>query len=196
MCSRFSSVPLLLLLLLAVGCATSALPPKLSESQAERVRTTHFAARVAVEQYEPSGYSERLIQALRSTGLFDEVGPLGAVEEPDLVASVDRPIYGTASMLPLLTVVSLGIIPTFVSEEWGEDFTLRATGDGGGDVGIELSYEGPTTLGWLALLRAVSPRHTLGNPRETPRFRAGLSHALVAKEQEIRELVERSRRAR
>lgn len=175
--------------LLAGGCATNALPPKLSDDQAERVRATHFAARVAVEAYEPALYSERLIRSLRSTGLFDQVGPLGAVEDPDLVASVDRPIYGTASMLPLLTVVSLGIIPTFVSQEWGEDFTLRAPDDADRRVPIELAYEGPTTLGWLALLRAPTPRHTLRKPHETPRFRAGLAYAIVERSDAVRDLL-------
>ena len=179
--------------LLAGGCATNALPPKLADGQAERVRTTHFAARVAVEAYEPALYSDRLVRSLRSTGLFDQVGPLGAVDDPDLIASVDRPVYGTATVLPLLTVVSLGIIPTFVSEEWGEDFTLRAPDDGARRVPVEFTYEGPTTLGWLALLRAPSPRHALRKPHGTHRFRAGLAHAIVEQEDAIRALLEAPR---
>ncbi len=185
--------PVLAVALVVAGCATNALPPKLADDQAERVRTTHFAVRVGVEPYDPPVYSERLVRSLRSTGLFDQVGPLGAIEEPDLIASVDRPVYGTASMAPLLTVVSLGIIPTFVSEEWGEDFTLRAADDGDRRVPVEFTYEGPTTLGWLALLRAPSPRHALRKPHGTSRFRAGLAHAIIEKEGAIQALLEAPR---
>lgn len=172
-----------------LSCATAAVPASLSLEDATLVATVRFSATVGVEQYEAPVYSDRLIASLRSTGLFEEVRPLDLIENPDLIASVNRRIYGTASMMPLLTIVTLGIVPTVVREEWGESFILRSAENPDSEIDIEFTYSGPSTLGWAALLRAPFPRHALGRPYDKPRFRRALAAAIARNRDEIRALV-------
>ena len=180
-----------LVALLAVGglsCATSAVPPALSPEEEQRLATTRLPYSVGVERYEYPVYSESLLTSLQATRLFEEVRRLEEIEAPDLIASVRRPIYGTASIAPLLTIVTLGVVPTVVDEEWGESFVLRSGDSGADPVEIEFSYSGPTTLGWVALLRALSPRHALGRADETPRFERALAAAIAERQGEIERL--------
>jgi len=179
-----------------LACATAAVPAPISRSDADLLATVHFPAVVGVERYEYPVYSERLIASLRSTGLFREVGRLEEIDDPDLVASVRRQIYGTASLTPVLTIVTLGIVPTIGTEEWGESFTLRSAAGGGSAVPIEFSYSGPTTLGWAALFRAPSPRHALGRPYDKPRFQEAFAVAIAEKAAEIDRLLERQEHGR
>jgi len=171
------------------SCATATVPAALPPEDAELLSTVRIPARVGVEQYEPAVYSERLISSLRSTELFEYVGPLNQTDNPDLIASVRRPIYGTASVVPILTILTLGVIPTWVSEEWGESFTLRSAGAQGSEVNVEFTYSGPSTLGWAALLLAPLPQHALGRPYDKPRFRRAFAAAIARKEPQIRRLL-------
>ena len=133
-------------------------------------------------------YSERLIESLRRTGLFDAVGSLEELPDAALAARVERTIYGTATV-PVLTAVSLGFIPTTVEEEWGESFSLRRNGSTSETVPVDFSYRGPSTLGWWAVVRSFSPDVTTASPPETERFRDALSVAIVAKAGDIVELL-------
>ena len=173
----------------SLSCATAAVPAALPPEDAELLKV-RIPARVGVEQYEPAVYSERLISSLRSTGLFEYVGPLDQTDDPDLIASVRRPIYGTASVVPLLTLLTLGVVPTRASEEWGESFTLRSAGAQGSEVDVEFTYSGPTTLGWAALLLAPLPQHALGRPYDKPRFRRAFAAAIARKAPQIEALLE------
>ena len=181
---------LVLMVSSSLACATATVPAALPPEDAALVSTVRIPATVGVERYEPVVYSERLISSLRSTGLFEDVGPLDEIDDPDLIASVRRPIYGTASVLPLLTVLTLGIVPTWGSEEWGESFTLSNARARDSEVEIEFTYSGPTTLGWAALLLAPLPTHALGRPYDKPRFRRAFTAAIAREEGQIRRLLE------
>lgn len=174
----------------SLACATATVPAALPPGDAALVSTVRIPATVGVERYEPAVYSERLVSSLRSTGLFEDVGPLDEIDDPDLIASVRRPIYGTASVFPVLTVLTLGIVPTWVSEEWGESFTLRSARARASEVEIEFTYSGPSTLGWAALLLAPLPEHALGRPYDKPRFRRAFAAAIAREEDQIRRLLE------
>ena len=171
------------------GCACAALPPAPSPDDMARVRATRFRASVGVERYVYPVYSERLIESLRRTGLFDAVVPLEELPDAALVARVERTIYGTATV-PVLTAVSLGFIPTTVEEEWGESFSLRRNASTSESVPVDFSYGGPSTLGWWAAVRSLSPDVTTDSPPKTDRFRDALSVAIVAKSGDIAELLE------
>ena len=192
MIKRLKRTPIILagLAFSTLSCATAAVPPALSPEDSELLSTVHFPARVGVEQYQYPVYSERLVKSLRSTGLFVDVQPLEAIADPDLIATVRRPIYGTATMAPLLTIVTLGIVPTIVAEEWGESFTLRSANADSSSVDIEFTYSGPTTLGWVALIRALSPGHVLGRPHEKPRFQRALAAAIAKEASRINRMLE------
>src|SRR5260221_5991025 len=106
------------------GCGSLSLPLKPTEAQLAILRSTHFRATVGVEPYKYPVYSEHLVSDLRSTGLFDTVELLDNIERPTLVARVEHPVYGKAT-IPFWTIVTLGIVPTTVKEEHGHAFSLR-----------------------------------------------------------------------
>ena len=171
------------------GCSSAALPPAPLASEMDRVRATHFRATVGVEKYQYPVYSERLIGSLRRTGLFEAVDSLEKNPDATLVARVERRIYGTAT-IPVFTALSLGLIPTTVQEEWGESFSLRRNNSASQPVAVEFAYRGPSTLGWWAAVRSLSPDISTANPRETERFRDALSVAICAKSSDIVRLAE------
>jgi hypothetical protein len=177
------------------GCYSAALPPEPAASDIARVRATHFRATVGVAPYHPPVYSDRLVDSLRRTGLFDEVASLEQLPGATLIAHVKRPIYGTAT-IPILPAISLGLIPQTVEEEWGEAFTLTRDVRPGQDVSqraveIDFSYSGPTTLGWWAAIRSgLSTDISTRPPRETDRFHTALAVSICAKADEIEQLIE------
>lgn len=147
--------------ILTGACSTTTLPPDLSDAQHDLLRATRFDATVGVETYELSVHSDRLLAALRSTALFRDVQPLATFRAPpDLVARVERPVGG-GTVLPLKTALTLGILPTIVDEKHGHIFSLRS-GRGQGDaLGIECTFTGRSTRGWLAALLNFLPNHAM-----------------------------------
>ena len=119
------------ILLVAGGIAntpcgvSSTLPPKPSAAQLDAVRATHFMATLSIEAYKYPIYSERLISDLRTTGLFIAVGASEAIPQAALIARIERPVYGKAT-LPFWPLVTLGVIPSTVEEEHGDVFSIRS----------------------------------------------------------------------
>ncbi len=147
--------------LLTGACSTTTLPPELSDAQQNLIRTTRFDATVGVEPYELPVYSEQLLAALRATGMFRQVDPIAAYRTPpDLVARVERAVSGEPT-LPLLTALTLGILPTTVDEKHGYVFSLRSARTQGDALGIECTFTGRTTLGWLAAALNFLPNHAM-----------------------------------
>lgn len=170
---------------LAGGCASTSLPPRLTDAQAKAVETTRFKATVGVEPHKFPVYSEKLIRNLRATGLFERVDALDMfAEPPTFVARVDREIYGTAA-IPLWTGLSLGLIPTTVSEQHGHAFSLVPTARRDQRIPIVFSYRGPSTLGWWAVFLNLTPDRTWRDVYSHPRFIEGLAWQVVAREREI-----------
>jgi hypothetical protein len=170
------------------GCSSSFLPPRPTDAQRSLLQRTHFRASVGVEEYKYPVYSEHLIRDLRATGLFDEVGPTEKVREPDLMARVERSVYGQAA-IPLWTILTLGIVPTTVEEEHGYVFSIRRGDDAGGSVMVNYTYRGPTTLGWFSTLLNLFPDRTSRTPIETPRFREAVAVVIATNAAEISKLL-------
>jgi hypothetical protein len=86
------------------ACASSTLPPKLTDSERARIRETRFPVTVAVEVDQYPVYSERLASELRRTNLFNGVALLPDSPRATLVARVEQHVYegprGCAASLP------------------------------------------------------------------------------------------------
>jgi hypothetical protein len=167
------------------ACSSETLPPTLSNNQLKAVAGMHFKATVGVQRYNGPVYSDYLIEYLRKTKLFDEVGPLDEfVTPPTFVARVDRGIYGTAT-IPIFTFISLGIIPTTVEEEHGVEFSLIPNSPPRSPIAIRFSYRGPSTLGWWALYRGFLPNETWGPADWSARFVQSLAWHIAEHEKQI-----------
>jgi hypothetical protein len=153
---------LVLLLLVCSGCASMVLPPKtphpaITIDQAVDVESDHFPA-----------YSRSLQKSLENTGIFAEVRAGDARGSAPYVVRVNRHVHGNA-VIPFLTFISLGIIPTVTEEEFGESLFLDHAGK---TTAIDATWKGKTVLGWAALILNLSPNRTSRNPEQSPRFRA------------------------
>lgn len=176
---------------LAVGCVSMTLPPRLTPEEKASIETVHFARTVGVESGDaPAVYAQRLVLALRNTGLFDAVETLERLPEPDFIARVERPVHGTA-MIPVLPILTLGLIPQWVDEEWGEVFSLRAPDAPAESVLVDFTYTGPTTLGWVASLNNLRADRTGRSPRKTQLYSEALMVAICALREEILGLTSR-----
>ena len=187
--SLFAGAAVLTVLALCVftgSCASTTLPPRLSPSQKALVRDLRFPARVGVERFKYPVYSDELAKALRATHLFAEVRALSAFPTPpDLIARIERPIYGTA-VIPVWTGLSLGLVPTTFQEEHGFSFSLASGALQSQDrLRVEFSYSGPSTLGWYAVVLNLSPNRARGDVTQHERFRDGLAWALAQQRVQI-----------
>jgi hypothetical protein len=187
-----SGVAAVLLIVMATGllrgCTSMPLPRPLTDVELSQINKTRYNASVGVEKDENPLYSDRLIRALRKTELFNKVEKLENLPNPDLIARVERHIYGTATV-PFLTGLSLGFIPTIVREEWGEVFSLRSLKIADSKITIDLTYKGTTVLGWAAGFWNFSPNRTFVNPRETQRFYQALANVICSRDGEIRRML-------
>jgi hypothetical protein len=145
-----------------------------------------------VERFKFPVYSEGLTKTLRATQLFESVVQAAeAHSEADLVARIERTIYGKATV-PCLTGITLGLIPTTVREEHGYSFSLVSGATPVGErVPVEFSYSGPSTLGWYCLLLNLSSDRTSGDVYAHRRFREGLAWAVVEKRDQIYALLKK-----
>lgn len=154
---KYALIPLALLL---SGCASMVLPPKTPDT------TLRIDQQIYVEPYRYPAYSRSLHKALEGADIFTEVRTGESRDPEPYVARVNRRVHGNA-VIPFLTFISLGIIPTITEEEFGESFFLvheKNTHD------IEATWKGKTVLGWAALILNVSPNRTFGNPERSRRY--------------------------
>ena len=89
-----------------VGCASSALPPRLSAAEKAKLKGAHLPFTVGVERYVAPAYSDALVKALRNAGVFARVDHLERFTSPPaLVARVERRIYGS-TVIPVATLLT------------------------------------------------------------------------------------------
>src|ERR1700722_11363549 len=170
-----------------VGWGSGALPPRLSTAEEARLKGAHLALTVGVERNQAPVYSDNLVKALRRTGLFVSVERLEqCTNPPALVARVERRIYGS-TVIPLLTLLTFGIIPTNTEEETGYSFSFGSSTPSGQKVPVEYSYKGRTMLGWIAIFDGLSPDRILFPfaAENSRRFRDRLSLAILEHAEEI-----------
>lgn len=173
----FLAIPLCLL----ASCASSSLPPRLTASETKRLSEIPLPYTVGVVPYKHPVYSDHLTASLKASGVFKKVAPISEISgTPDYVAVVEERVHGSA-VIPALTLVTAGVIPTVVGENHGLVFSLAPSSRRSQKTKVDASYKGTTTLGWAALAVNVSPDHTSADPDESERFYRMLAYrTLVA----------------
>lgn len=172
------AVPVLALALLLGACGTMQLPPRLTADERTLVETHRFDAVVGVAPYSIE-YTRKDVRAVvRDTGLFTRVDFVEDLEAagiaPDLVVSLQR-IRGGTAIIPVLTLVSLGVLPTFTHETMGYDL-IFATPDRREALTVGYSFRGRIGLGILS-----SPLNLLPgweHPKRRPPERLGRRFAV------------------
>ena len=167
-------------LYLLVGCASAPLPPRLTAAQSKRLSELPLPYSVGVAPYMHPVYSEELTAALKASGVFSQVAPLGDfTRPPDLIATVEKSVHGTA-VIPALTFITAGVVPTVVQEDHGFVFSLAPSSRKSQKTMVDASYSGTTTLGWAALGIRALPDYTGTEPEQSERFRRMLAYRTLS----------------
>jgi len=182
------------------SCYTTTRPPRITRSQRALIKSTHFSLSVGVEKditledganFEALGSQRDLVRAMQRSGLFDRVDRLGVFKEPpDLVARVDGDAPSPPATIPLASLVTLGLFPTWYKEESGLPFSLRRPGTAltGPALHIRYIYAGHSLEGWLAVPLNLLPNHTWHDLDEDPRFVDHFAWEIVKHRREIEAL--------
>lgn len=178
--TSWTMVVALVLGLAIPGCQGACTSMRLAPKPDAEVQGIPLPYAVAVERSDfPPVYDERLVEALRASGVFARVDLAGDVREPaPLVARVLAPSEG-AAVIPILTAVTLGLFPTWAEETWGLRFSLAPAGAPERAVAIDFRWSGYTVLGWASALLNLSPNRAGSNPAEGPRYAAHVAATIA-----------------
>ena len=116
----------------------------------------------------PPIYSESLYQALSKTGMFKQVIIRSEARTYDVVARVSEEVYGTPT-IPVVAILTLGIIPSIVPERVGLRFSLENVA-ASSSMKVDATYSSEAYLGWITLPMMLFPSYSCGDPRSSRRY--------------------------
>ena len=184
---RSRSLHLLLLaggLWALAGCGSIHRPAPLTAAEAARLDRTGSLGVVAVEgdACKSWGRKGELHGMLERTGLFRRVVEPGTDDPaPDYMARIDeRCSYRRGGWIPLWSVLTLGVIPTFQEMELGYGFTLHHLATGR-EVRIPCEIRTIVAVGWLPELMNVLPGWSRDDPEKTRNFDRRLAYAIASR---------------
>jgi len=183
------------------GCAVQRVPPAPTQEQQALLREPPLPYTVAVVPWSsdeakqsskqrgknPRSYTEKLADALKRSGAFRSVElDMDAALTTDLVA-ISRGDYCNTAVIPLWSIVSLGLYPTIFDETDCLGVIFRG---GGGDTKsesavVKFKYEGRVIMGWIAMPMAVLEDWERGEPRSQTRYSELLRLAILQKRDAI-----------
>ena len=161
-----------------MGCATSRLPSSLEMDEYTLSKDLKYNVIIGVEKYKYPAYSENLINILKSLDVFRDVVYVDEGKDYNLVAKIEKEVYGE-SIIPILTIITFGIIPTIVEEYYGIIFSINERNNDKKTELINASFRNITILGWIALPMGILPQYSLlGRPETSTRYKNRLKYLL------------------
>jgi hypothetical protein len=164
---------------LLAGCG-SMLPPR-PLNPAER-HTVDVAENLGVVEVVagPGKLSTGLVRMLAGTGLFSAVVAAPPARPADFIATLGEACERGAWTPSPVTLVSLGIVPTFSHLRQGYSFLLRNARTGE-ETEIPCELEVTIGVGWIPAAMSVLPGWTLQDVESTPRFRQRLAYNIASR---------------
>lgn len=176
-----TTIILIILILSGIigGCSSTILAPELTKEEQNVVINVHYNLVIGVREFGAKIYSDRLLNALKKTNLFKEVNHLDSLSRtPDLIAKVEDSISGSA-IIPIFTLITLGIFPTWTEEEHGNIFSLNFPDSTKQPIKIDCTFKGTTYLGWIAGFMNISKNRISHSPAEHPRYYSQLAYKII-----------------
>lgn len=172
---------LLLVATLLAGCGSALPPPRLAAAERAEVAAVGRLGTVAVDPGAQRSCAA-MEGMLKRTGLFTEVVKLDpAAAPPDYVAAIeDRCSYRRGGFIPILSILTLGVVPTFEKFQLGFAFSLRDTRSGE-TIHVPCEIEGRLGVGWVPAMMAVLPGWTRQDPEQSPRFENRLAYSIASR---------------
>jgi len=165
------------------GCGSSLPPRPLTVAQKSLLTQTPALGVVAVAVPDPDyGHAETLRSMLQRTGLFERavlLDPAGPA--PTYTATItDRCSCRHGGYIPILPILTLGVVPQFARCSMGYAFTLRETASGE-ETRIACDIEMTMGVGWLPALMNLLPRWSLSNPEKSRQFESRLAYSIASR---------------
>ena len=170
------------------------LPRPLTPAETMTLRDTTSPLILAIEPAGNDDIAEELVAILRAHGTYSEVGfasQLGS--RADLVGRIEYEHEPLGAAIPLLSIVTLGVVPSFYHEPQTVSLQFDSLPQ---RIRVETRADAPLVMGWVGLLLRASPSWALvKEPRRLPgnsrRLAEHLASALAARSEEIRFLASR-----
>ncbi|HEY3132234.1 MAG TPA: hypothetical protein VGL91_22455 [Acidobacteriota bacterium] len=186
------------------GCGAYRRPPVLNAEERAMLQTGPLPYSVTVALVgrdeardtgqNPEAYGDALAKLVTASGTFKTIRyersstPSGQ----DLVAT-STGLYCNTAVIPVLSIVSLGVIPTVFQDEQCQGMLLRrAAGRPKSEgVQVEVRYKGPVIMGWIAVVVGALPGWSHGSVDGDSRFAARFRLAVIRRHADIERLVGR-----
>lgn len=173
------------------ACGTMKLPPRLTPEERTLVETRRFDAVVGVPPYKFDHTRKDVRAVVRDTGLFTRVDMVEDLEAagvtPDLLVVMQRR-HGGAAIIPLYTLLTLGVFPTFFEDAMGFEL-IFVSPDRSRAMSVDYRFEGRGGMGILSAPLNLLPGWE--HPRNRPPERLGRRFAveIAARADEIRRVL-------
>jgi hypothetical protein len=181
---------------LCCGCFASQRPPALTteEKAVDQAGPLPYSVTVAwwgtdrKGGQKPSVYAEQVFKLLEASNAFRSVRyePTSEPAPNDLVATSAGLYFNTAA-IPLLTIITVGIIPTVFKDEECQGVVIRSGGSGspGQPVPVAVRYKGRVVMGWAAAFMGLLPGWSYGSVRDDSRLADRLRVEILRRRREI-----------
>lgn len=184
----------LVAILFIAGCGAVGLPRPLTPAEMAGIRNTTSPLVLGVDPDGHDDIAEELIAVLRENRAFIEVGFAGTLgPRADIVGRIGYEHEPLGAVIPLFSIVSFGVIPSFFHEH--QQVSLHFDGLPR-RLRVDAQADAPIVMGWFALLMRASPSWALvRNPRDLPgtnrRLAEHLAAELARRSEEIHSLAAR-----
>jgi hypothetical protein len=187
---------------LAGGCNAYRRPPALNEQERQLLRALPLPYTAIVKPWDPEtparvsrnplAYAEGLAAALIPSGAFraSRLEKNAPATDGDLIAT-STGAYCNTAVIPLFTLLSLGIVPTIFDDEDCLGMELRHAGAPASarSVRIEIRNKRRVVLGWAAVMIGILPGWSHGSPRNDARLHQRLRLEIIRHQPEIEGLM-------
>jgi len=182
------------------GCNAYQRPPTLSAEERAQLESAPLPYSVTVAWWDeetktgqnPEAYAGALAKLVAASGAFKTTRYERSSMPPgqDLVAT-STGLYCNTAVIPALSIISLGVIPTIFQDEHCEGMLLRTAAGQPKNNGVQVAvrYKGPVIIGWVAILVGALPGWSYGSVDGDSRFAERFRLAVIARRADIERLV-------
>ena len=187
---------------LSGGCGAYRRPPALTSEERALLQTDPLPYSVTVAWWDevtktgqnPEAYAGALAKLVEASGAFsaNRYEQSSTPSGQDLVAT-STGLYCNTAVIPALSIISLGVIPTIFQDEHCEGMLLRTAAGRPRSEGvqIEVRYKGPVVMGWAAVVVGALPGWSYGSVDGDARFAERFRLAVIRRRADIERLLGR-----
>ena len=172
----------------SLACGSVRLPQDLTTTELYQVKHSKMPLVVGVQ----NSAGDSLLHTLQQSNMFSQVDYVDQLLiPPDLIAKYeDRCNWYRGGWVPVLPIISLGVIPQGKKVAFGHSFSLFKPGFEHQKIIFQCRDEGYVMVGWLGTALSTSKKWTMGNPEESQEFYDRTALAIADHQKQINQLLQ------